>query len=119
MSPEKARVYIIEDDPDWRNRLRRRLEQSNHTVVGEAGSLGEALKAVEYFEELGVQVATIDGNLQNNDLSGQDAQTVLGAIHEKAPNVKTIGVSGNPVRGVTKELGKANAIDVGDEVTKI
>jgi DNA-binding NtrC family response regulator len=119
MSPENANVFIIEDDSDWRERERSRLERAGHIVVGEAVTLADALAAVENFEKLGVQIVTLDGNLKRNDESGQDAQRILGAIREKAPSVKTIGMSGTPINGVDKNLGKSNAFELGEEVTKL
>jgi len=84
MSPEKARVFVSEDDKDWRDTLREMLADSGHSVVLSAGTLAEALAAVDRLGELGVNVATIDGNLNEWDTSGVDGQSVLAAIRAKA-----------------------------------
>jgi CheY-like chemotaxis protein len=119
MSPENARVFIFEDHSDARERLRMSLESRGHTVVGEAGNLNDALDAVDKFHEADVHVATLDGNLKQGDFSGQDAQTILKAIQEKAPDVITVGMSSLPINGVNKDVGKRYTFELGEEVTKL
>lgn len=119
MSPERAKVFVAEDDKSWQELIKEILVDEGHEVVSLATNLQDALAAIERLEELDVQVAIIDGNLTNYDTSGHDGQTVLKAIRETASKVKTIGLSGNNVHGVDKDLGKVNAVDLGKTVTDI
>lgn len=117
--PERARVFVAEDDPQWQGIIERSLKRAGHSVVARATTLEQGLKAVEQFGELEVQVATIDGNLSKNNTSGYDGRALLEAINRLAPNVKTIGMSGSSVRGVTIDLGKRNIVKLGDTVTNL
>ena len=119
MSPEKARIFIAEDDSDWQNMIKECLEEAGHSVVATAQSLPEALNTVKRLNNLHVDVAVIDGNLNELDSDGHDGRVVLQAIREHAPSVKTIGMSGNSVRGTDVDLGKANVVDIGNVVTKL
>ncbi len=105
---EKANVFIIEDERDWRSTIRGLLEDEGHLVVGEATSKQAALSAVSKFEELGVQIATLDANLDPADTSGKDGQEILAAIRAGAPKVKTICIAFKPFPGADKDLKKSN-----------
>ena len=119
MSPERAKVFVVEDDQDWQRMIKAMLEGEGHKVVLSATNLDDALATADKLVELGVQVATIDGNLEENETSGNDGRAVLAAIRKVAPQVKTIGLSGNSVNGVDIDLGKRNCVDLGKNVTKI
>lgn len=119
MSPEKARVFVAEDDSTWQDMIKEFLEMSGHSVVASARSLPEAMSAVKRLQDLHVDVAVIDGNLNEFDSDGHDGQSVLRAIREHAPRVRTIGMSGNSVRGTDVDLGKAHLTDIGDVVRKL
>ena len=119
MSPERAKVFVAEDADLWQRMIKRILADSGHQVVSSATNLKEALAAIDKFAELEVQVAIIDGNLDDFEISGRDGQAVLTAIHKVAPQVKTIGLSRDRVCGVDVDLGKENGIDLGKTVTKI
>ena len=43
MSPEKAKVAVFEDDPDWLSGIKEYLEEGEHEVVLQAESREEAL----------------------------------------------------------------------------
>jgi len=117
MSPERAKVFYVEDDPNHGFLIEKFLELSGHDVVGSATNISDALDAVNKFGELNVDVAIIDGNLSSFDSSGNDGQIILRDIQEKYPNVKTIGMSANRFPGVDIDLGKENLSSVG-EVTR-
>jgi CheY-like chemotaxis protein len=119
MSPEKARVFVAEDDKDWQDMIKEFLEMAGHTVVASARTLPEAMSTVKRLQDLKVDVAVIDGNLNEFDSDGYDGQSVLRAIREHAPRVRTVGMSGNPVRGTDVDLGKTKLQDIGDVVTKL
>jgi len=114
---EKAKVYIAEDNADWRSSIKGLLEDAGHTVVGEASSKQKALSAVPKFKELGVQIATLDANLDDPaDTSGKDGQEILAAIRASAPGVKTIGIADRPFPGVDVDLRKGNVSNIGEVV---
>lgn len=117
--PEKARVFIAEDAPEFLGAFERKLSFAGHTVVATAKSLPEALDVIKTFEELNIQVAVLDGNLDPNDQSGYDGRALVAAIGRLAPNVKTIGMSGSVVEGVTIDLGKRNYSELGETVTNL
>lgn len=117
MSPERANVFIAEDQKDFVFMLEEFAKLSGHTVVAKADNLSDALDCVDKFGELNVDVAYIDGNLSRGDSSGNDGQIILRDIQEKYPNVKTIGMSANRFPGVDIDLGKENLSSVG-EVTR-
>jgi CheY-like chemotaxis protein len=119
MSPQEARVSLIEDDSDEQELLKKYLERCGHTVVLSANSLPEALSAVKRFNELKVDVAVIDGNLNEEDTSGNDGQEVLRAIREQAPQVRTIGFSASKMDGVDIYLGKQNGSSIGQVVSDL
>ncbi|MFA5828322.1 MAG: response regulator [Candidatus Shapirobacteria bacterium] len=89
---EKANVFVVDDDPSQQKTIRRLLESAGHHVAASAQSLSEALAIVPQLRDLGVQVATLDGSLYGVRTAGQ---LVLAAIKKQAPEVKTIGLSGN------------------------
>ena len=119
MSPERAKVFVVEDSRQWRNLIIPELEFAGHEVVVTSTTLQEALEAVGTLTQLGIQVAIIDGNLSKEDTSGSDGRKILESITEKAPEVKTIGLSMDKVVGVDVDLGKKNLNSLGQAVTEI
>ncbi len=104
--PEKARVFVAEDDKDYQWLIEHNLIEAGHSVVLRAETFNDAVRAIGQFGELGVQVATIDGNFTPNDTSGFDGLLLVEAISRLAPQVKTVGLSGSGIQGVTVDLGK-------------
>ena len=119
MSPERARVFYIEDDPNHGFLIGKFLELSGHVVVGSATNLSDALNSVDNFNELKVDVAIIDGNLNSFDASGNDGRLVLDTIKKIAPHVKTIGMSANHFPETDVDLGKENLISIGGVVNNL
>lgn len=117
--PEKAKVAVFEDDKRWSDIYRYLLEDAGHKIVVSAATRESALKAVQQFKELGVQVAIVDGNLNPNDADGADGQAVLAAIRSTAQDVKTVGVSALSVRGVDVNVGKSRIENLGEAVTNL
>ncbi len=119
MSPERARVLVVENEEMWQEIIKDALQGSGHQVVLTATSLEEALEAIERVKELGIQVATIDANLHEGIHNGLDGKFFLETIREVAPKVKTIGLSSAKIEGVDVNLGKENCLDLADTITKI
>lgn len=119
MSPEKAKVFIIEDNEGWQSIIGDSLEMEGHQVVLRARTKEEALAGVEKLEKLGVNVVTLDGNLNEGDISGADGQIIMSAIRTQTPDVKIIGLAGGNVRGTDIDLRKSNAVDLCEIVSKL
>ncbi len=119
MSPEKARVFVVEDDIRSQILLKYLLVAAGHSIVLTAETRQQALEAVTQLKELGVQVAIIDGNLNPYDGDGADGQAVLAAIRVQAPEVKTVGMARFSVRGVDVDVGKINLAQIGEVVRKL
>lgn len=119
MSPEKARVFVAEDDPDHQDTIRERLERDGHSVVLSARTRNEALSAVNKLKELKVQVATIDGNLSPWEESGQDGKDLIAAIRKVAPDVVTIDMSLSGGLNADITVGKGNARTLSKVITDL
>ncbi len=115
--PENARVFVAEDDPDFLDDLKMVLEGEGHAVTLSATSLENALQAIGNFQKLGIQVASIDGNLKRGVRSGTDGRQLVNAIRDLAPDVKIIGMSAEPITGVDVDLGKDRFEELGQVVT--
>jgi len=119
MCPEKAKVFIAEDDDGFREMVIERLEEGEHKVVAFAKTFKEAKELAPRLEELGVQVAILDGNLSPNETEGREGQTILRIIKEKSPRVKTVGISAGYIQGVDIDLGKKRIEKLVEIVDKI
>lgn len=120
MSPKETKVFVAEDEPEWREYYKRFLERAGHEIVLVAATLPDALRQVGCLEGKGVQVAIVDGNLSAGGWSGEDGRRVVEAIKEGAPGVKTVGMSGaGEVTGVDVNLGKSNIRKLGETVTNL
>ena len=117
--PERARVFVAEDEPDWQAEVREVLEKAGHWVVATALTRSEGLTIVAEVEELGVDVAAIDGNLSQPDTSGGDGQAIIAAIRELAPSVKTVGISLNTIPGADANTQKSNIGTLGKIVNDL
>ncbi len=113
--PPHARVFIIEDSETLSDSIGLNLELADHTVVGTARTIDDAIEAVGRFGELAVQVVTLDGDLRSGE-AGRDGEIILEAIREQAPEVKTIGLSGAEMPGVDLDVTKARVIKEGMSV---
>lgn len=121
MSPKEARVFVVEDEPEWRRHFGRTLERAGHQVVLTATTLVDALSKVLSLEKKGVQVALVDGNLTTGSWDGTDGCRVVEAIKENAPSVKIVGVSASSdIPGVDVNLRKPRVSEqLGKTVTNL
>ena len=95
MSPENARVFLVEDSETETMEAHWFLEeQGGHTIVLEASSLEEALDMAPLLPEEGINVAVIDANLSPGERDGADGKKVVAAIREQAQSVKIVVYSG-------------------------
>lgn len=117
--PEKARVFFAEDDGYFRDVIKRRLEEAGHEVVLEAHTLNEAIQSIPQFKDSGIQVAVLDGNLDEDDISGYDGRLMAQKIKEQVPHVTTIGLSQSPIDGVDIDLGKRKFTQLASIITNL
>ena len=93
--PEKARIFLAEDNPDQRKIQKFWLEEAGHTVVIEASTLDEALEKVKSAKELEVNVGVLDGSLREK--SPTDGPRIAEALRKAIPGIKIVSFSGAPV----------------------
>lgn len=86
----KLLAAVIDDFPDWREKVVRELESHGIKVVAKAGTLDSALALVPKLEALGVTVVTLDGSM---DKSTRDGDTIGRAIHTTCPHILRVGMS--------------------------
>lgn len=124
---EKAKVAIIEDDTDWQDIIKKQLTERGHIVVASAGTYSAALQAIATFGELGIQVVTMDGNLDPNAYSGDEGLSLVQAIRRQFPDVKIVGMSGDnhifegkvDVNVGKRRLGGRECLHLGDIVNTL
>ena len=119
MSPEKARVFVAEDNKAYQKIIQEYLEEAGHSVVLRATTYRDAIDGIKTLENLGVDVAILDGNLTRGEDSGDEGQLMLRAIRAVAPRVRTVGMSASSVRGTDVDLGKFKVEEIGNVVTKL
>ena len=119
MSPEKARVFVAEDNKNYQDIIKEYLEEAGHSVVLQATTFRDALAGVDLLDQLKIDVAVLDGNLSRGEDSGDEGQAVLRAIRARAPRVRTVGMSAVSVRGTDFDLGKGRVENIGDVVRKL
>lgn len=91
---QQAKIAIFEDDPDIISTMMDFFNYySEHNVVATATNLTEALNLIPALESLGVQVATVDGNLGRFSRGGSDGRRIIAEIRRQHPGITTIGMS--------------------------
>lgn len=106
MSPDNARVLVVEDDSCLQEAIRETLERGGHRVVGNAPTRDLAITLIK--SELDLDVVTLDGNLHDGIYDGKDGQVVLAVIRANRPEVKIVGVSSGGVPGADANVSKYN-----------
>jgi DNA-binding NarL/FixJ family response regulator len=78
------------------------------------------LKAIESFKQKGVQVVTLDSNL-NTPYSrpGDDGREILEKIKEIHPEVKVISLSIDPIEGADAKISKMDVETLENIVTNL
>jgi DNA-binding NtrC family response regulator len=95
MCPEKARIFLVEDDPDELEEPAKILEPFGHTIVLTATTLDSALEQIPNLQKSEINVAIIDGNLTDGVENGKDGEAIANAIHDSWPTITVIGHSLN------------------------
>ncbi len=78
--PKQARCFFTEDNDLLAENTTVYLELGGHVVVAKASNMSNALQLVAQLESLGVTVAILDGNLTDNDSSGDDGRRIAEEI---------------------------------------
>ena len=90
-----ARILVIDDQTSVRNAIRAMLEQAGHTVVAaECGH--KAASAIEAF--------AFDLVLVDIIMPGLDGLDTIKILHDSAPGVPIIAMSGYSFRGGSSDL---------------
>ncbi len=100
MSPEKANIFFIEDDISFRSIHTRLLESQGHSVLLSAETLEEAVDKINLIKEKGINVVILDGNLNEEELSGADGAYLARLLKELHPEVLIVGCSSKEIIGV-------------------
>lgn len=91
MAPEKAKLFIVDDDADTRDIIGDYMQMAGHKVVAEAGSVAAALTVIAKLRD--VDVALVDGNLSPHSRDGQDGAEVAAAFRQKFPGKPVFSIS--------------------------
>jgi len=119
MCPEKAKVFIAEDHNFYLERAIENLKAGGHEVIVTAKTYAEAKEMAPRLENLGIDVAILDGNFSPDESEGWEGQAILRIIREKCPNVKIIGFSGVPMKGVDFDLKKGGLRNIAQTVSEL
>lgn len=90
---QKARVFVVDDQPDIRDFVKGVLAQAGHKVVLQAGSRAEAVGVIRSgrLAELKVDVAVVDGRLETKyNKFPVDGVMICEEIHSTGLPIKTI-----------------------------
>ena len=118
MSPERAKVIIIDDHRLYIDSLSESLRQEGHHVQGTATSVVEGEKLIDATEEL--DVALIDGNLDQFSAGGEDGEGLARRVREKFPEAKVISISREIKKWSDSQIVKTvGSSAVAEEVTRI
>ena len=94
MAPERSRVFVVEDDPDYLDTLADYLKAEGHEVVFTAGSLQSGLEVVDRIKSEDVDVGLFDDRLDETDEKNHDGVQIARAFRSKFPNKPVFSISG-------------------------
>ena len=120
MAPENARIFYVEDDESRAETDTEELEEAGHRVVLVATNNEGFEEAFPKLGELGINVAIVDGNLDEDDESGRDGERMAGKIKNQYPDITVIGRSlENPIPSADINCPKIEGLQkLVDTVTK-
>jgi DNA-binding NtrC family response regulator len=93
MSPEKAKIFFVEDDVDSREDCAEYLKSAGHTIVETATTIEEAMNKIPTLDQKGINIAIVDGNLSKDSYDGSEGEFIAEEIKKQHPNIVVIGHS--------------------------
>ncbi|HSW89707.1 MAG TPA: hypothetical protein VLH19_02445 [Patescibacteria group bacterium] len=109
------KAAIVEDFPDWKEKITKELESHGINVVAKATTKAQGIQLVSQLQKLGVQVLILDGAL---DQSSDDGNEIGKLCKQIAPDVLRVGMSRYP-DGVTEVdivVGKENLNELAETI---
>ena len=91
--PRNAKIFLVDDSDNFREKLKDFLTQNGHQIVLEANSLENALEKTREVIKKNVDIAIVDGCLTAGGNSGEDGEQVAKALRKEFPAIKIIGFS--------------------------
>lgn len=82
-------IFLADDDPKQRNKVRTALEAQGHHVVLEAKNGDEARSFIAHAQELGVDVAVLDCKMPKET----DGPEIAGMLNDEIPNLLVVSIS--------------------------
>jgi CheY-like chemotaxis protein len=98
MAFRAKRIFLAEDEPKEREKIRNALVEAGHTIVVEAENGVQALSLVDDAVAKGVEVAVLDGYMPNP----RDGQKVAAELSARLPELIITSISSMPL-GVWKD----------------
>ncbi len=117
MKTHGIRAVIIEDKFEERSRARKSLEEAGIAVIAEATTLDEARVIIPKLTELSVNYVILDGNLSENDMSGNDGRVLFDEIRLQAHETVVFGWSKSSRFGDISVSKRDKEADLGKIVT--
>lgn len=116
MSPERARIFLVEDNTTLREMLERAVQLDGHEVITTANSYESASKLIPQLGELAINVALLDGKLLDGKLAGEQ---VAAAIQDRyGSDITLVDISsGGEMPGVSHHADK-NDFDTLNQIIK-
>ena len=114
MSPENAKLIIVEDDERWLQAFIRSLTYSGHQVLGITRTKEEALQLFEQFMASGevVDFILLDGDLSPSSFGGQDGNALAEIARKKFLEVGILSISAFPQKwSDIPKITKGNGVD--------
>jgi DNA-binding response OmpR family regulator len=111
--PNEQQIILVDDEPEVRERLRKKLEAAGHTVIAEVGSLADLKQVLNTFV-VPATIAIIDG------LDGAGAYAAQ-LLRDAFPLIIIISYSGNEQSFGNYNLkkGKTLSREVAEFVTNL
>jgi DNA-binding NtrC family response regulator len=120
MSPQEARIVLVDDDPDQLRLMTFALEFAGHTVVQTYGSKREAMASFPLFSSLGIQVVILDGNTEPGSSGGVDGYEMSQEVKRVAPGVIVVTLSADDVPGGDPHIAKPIDLETfGPQISKL
>lgn len=109
---EPARIIVAEDDKIQRMLYTRLLKSSGHLVVASFANRSEAEEGIIELSPTDAHFGIFDGNLTQNDHSGEDGAYLAGLFKSQLPQALAIGVSGDAVGVVGADVNFRKPVDI-------